>query len=181
MKSHERVSTLLILAFGFKIYGGVLILEPVCCPRRRGQGRVAVPRGHLCRHDLRPNSPPLYDLRVGALGCSSAPPPSLPAAWFAPPLNPPLRWALPSLRPPNRSATLPACSAVTPLPPIGRPDFIGKSPLPKRQKSSPASASGRKAPWDGPGRPWPNGLGPFQQYFIYLLFKINSKFNLNLV
>jgi hypothetical protein len=28
--------------------------------------------------------------------------------------------------------------------------------------SSPASASGRKAPWAGPGRPWPNGLGPFQ-------------------
>jgi hypothetical protein len=81
----------------------------------------------------------------------------------------------------NAMITMPACSPTTPPPPTSRPDFTGKSPVPKGEKSSPASASGRKAPWAGLGRPWPNGLGPFQQYFIYLLFRINSKFNSNLV
>jgi hypothetical protein len=48
---------------------------------------------------------------------------------------------------------------------------------------SPASTSGRKAMWAGPGRLWPNGLSPFQQYrFAFssgIKSKIQLKFSLN--
>jgi hypothetical protein len=36
---------------------------------------------------------------------------------------------------------------------------------------SPASPSGQKFTWAGPGRPWPNGLGPFQQYRFAFFFR----------
>jgi hypothetical protein len=42
----------------------------------------------------------------------------------------------------------------------------------------PCFTSGRKAPWVGLGRPWPNGLGPFQPW-LFFFSGINSKFNSN--
>jgi hypothetical protein len=83
------------------------------------------------------------------------------------PVSPPLSSAAKPVRHPT------GLLSATPPPPTGRLDFTDKSPVPTGENASPASALGRKAPWARPGRPWPNGLGPFQQY-PFLLFRINS-------
>jgi hypothetical protein len=94
--------------------------------------------------------------------CSTA------AARFASPWNPHSGEPSPLF---SQEIGLPPCRlALQPLkrrpPAANQLDFASKSPVPKGEKASLASASGRKASWAGPGRSWPNGLGPFQQYFF---------------
>jgi hypothetical protein len=98
------------------------------------------------RPELRTDAGSSLDPLAGALSCSSAPPLSLPAAWFAPPWNPCSDEPSPLLD--RQSSPPPYRLALRPLhrrpPTAGRLDFAGKSPVLTGEKTSPGAASGLK-------------------------------------